>query len=89
MCLPEPGGSLLVSGSNWGKHSHPSWTANLLAHPQVEIVYRRVRLPVTAQLLDGEERERSWPLLEAQWPGYREYERAAGHAIRVFRLLPR
>ena len=39
-----------------------------------------------ARLLAGAEREAAWTLLEAQFPGYRAYERAAGRSIRIFRL---
>jgi deazaflavin-dependent oxidoreductase (nitroreductase family) len=89
MCLPRPDGSYLVSGSNWGRPHHPAWTTNLLAHPDTEIVVRRRALPVHARLLDGAEREAAWAALEAQFPGYREYERVAGRSIRIFSLDPR
>jgi hypothetical protein len=29
----------------------------------------RRRLPVTAELIEGAEREALWPVLEKQWPG--------------------
>jgi deazaflavin-dependent oxidoreductase (nitroreductase family) len=89
MCWPRPDGSYLVCGSNWGRPSHPAWTANLLAHADAEIVVSRRHIPVVAQLLDGAEREAAWPVLEAQWPSYQQYERQAGRAIRIFRLVPR
>jgi deazaflavin-dependent oxidoreductase (nitroreductase family) len=89
MCWPRPDGSYLVCGSNWGRPSHPAWTANLLAHPDAEIVVSRRRIPVRADLLDGADRDAAWPVLEAQWPSYREYERQAGRAMRIFRLVPR
>jgi deazaflavin-dependent oxidoreductase (nitroreductase family) len=89
MCWPRPDGSYLVCGSNWGRPDHPAWTANLLAHPDTEIVVRRRNIPVHATLLSGADRVAAWPILEAQWPGYREYERKAGRDIRIFRLVPR
>jgi deazaflavin-dependent oxidoreductase (nitroreductase family) len=88
MCFPRPDGSYLVAGSNWGQATHPAWTANLLAHPDATIVVGRRELPVRAQLLDGDDREAAWPVLEAQWPGYREYETTSGRRLRVFRLVP-
>lgn len=88
MCWPEASGGLLVAGSNWGQAQHPAWTANLLAHPEAEVIYRRRRRRVTAELLDGAERESVWSVLEAQWPGYRDYERVAGRQVRIFRLVP-
>ena len=89
MCFPEDGGTFLVAGSNWGQPTHPAWTANLLAHPDIEIVYRRERLPVRATLLTGADRDAVWPTLERQWPGYRRYETTAGRELRIFRLSPR
>lgn len=88
MCWPRPDGSYLVAGSNWGQAHHPAWTANLLAHPEAEIVFARRRRAVRGRLLDGSERVAAWPVLEAQFPGYREYERMSGREIRIFRLEP-
>lgn len=89
MCWPQQDGSYLVSGSNWGRPDHPAWTANLLAHPDAEIVVSRKQIPVRARLLKGDEREGAWTVLEAQFPGYRQYETQAGRKIRIFRLDPR
>jgi deazaflavin-dependent oxidoreductase (nitroreductase family) len=89
MCLPRPDGSFLVGGSNWGQPQHPAWTANLLAHPDAQIVMSRRTVPVRARLLAGAERETAWTLLEAQFPGYREYETQANRRIRIFSLDPR
>jgi deazaflavin-dependent oxidoreductase (nitroreductase family) len=88
MCWPRPDGGYLVCGSNWGRPGHPAWTANLLARPDAHIVVSRRRTPVRAELLEGAERDAAWPVLEAQWPSYREYERQAGREIRIFRLVP-
>ncbi len=89
LCFPQPDGSYLVAGSNWGRPHHPAWTANLLANPEAEILIHGRRRPVVATLVTGSERERAWPLLEQQWPHYREYERMAGREVRIFRLVPR
>lgn len=89
MCWPRPDGTYLVCGSNWGRPEHPGWSANLLAHPDAEIVISRRTVPVRAHLLEGAERAACWPVLEGQWPDYRQYERQAGHPVRIFRLVPR
>jgi deazaflavin-dependent oxidoreductase (nitroreductase family) len=88
ICWPQRDGSYFVAGSNWGQPAHPAWTVNVLAHPDVEIVVSRRHLRATAHLLTGAERETAWPILEAQWPGYRDYERQAGREVRIFRLVP-
>jgi hypothetical protein len=51
-------------------------------------VFARQRRTVRALLLEGAEREAAWPVLEAQWPGYRDYEQTAHREIRIFRLVP-
>jgi deazaflavin-dependent oxidoreductase (nitroreductase family) len=89
MCLPRRDGSYLVAGSNWGQEHHPAWTANLLANPDVEIVVSRRTIPVRARLVEGDERERAWTEIEAQFPRYREYETQAQRRIRIFSLQPR
>ncbi len=87
MCLPLGDGFVIV-GSNFGDTRHPAWTANLIANPQALVRYRgRVR-SMTAELVTGADRERLWPALEHQWPGYRQYERDAGRELRIFRLSP-
>jgi deazaflavin-dependent oxidoreductase (nitroreductase family) len=86
-CWPQEDGSWLIAGSNWGQANHPAWTANLIKNPDAEIVIARRQLRVTAQLLEGSARIAAWPVLEAQFPGYQDYERQAGHEIRIFRLV--
>lgn len=86
---PEPGGAMLVAGSNFARGSHPAWTANLLAHPDAEVELGRRRVPVRAVQVGEAEREAVWARLEANWPGYRGYERISGRRIRLFRLVPR
>lgn len=86
ICFPQPDGTWFIVGSNFGLEHHPAWTANLIANPRAEIHYRRELIPVRAALLDPEEREAAWPILEEQWPGYRQYEKTARRDIRIFRL---
>lgn len=88
ICWPQRDGSYLVAGSNWGQPHHPAWTSNVLNNPEVEFVVSRRRKAATAVLLQGADREAAWPILEAQWPGYRDYERQAGREVRIFRLVP-
>lgn len=89
MYCPEPTGSMLVTGSNFARESHPAWTANLLAHPESAVSIRGRRMPVHAELIGDAEREAVWNTIERQWPGYRGYERASGRQLRIFRLTRR
>jgi deazaflavin-dependent oxidoreductase (nitroreductase family) len=88
LCLPD-GEGFIVIGSNWGRPEQPAWALNLLAEPVATLTLRGAVLPVTARLLDGEERAGAWARLVAVWPGYVTYEtRAAGRRIHLFRLDP-
>lgn len=88
MYCPEPGGRMLVTGSNFAREAHPAWTANLLADPDAAVRLRGRTVAVRAELIDDDERESVWRYIEMQWPGYRDYERAAGRDLRIFRLTP-
>jgi deazaflavin-dependent oxidoreductase (nitroreductase family) len=88
MCVPDAG-TWLVTGSNYGRPDHPGWTWNLLADPEAFIDIHGTRIAVTATLVPDEEREATWAILERQWPGYRQYEVAAGRTLRIFRLSRR
>jgi len=84
------GDGYVVMGSNWGQAHHPAWTGNLLAHPDATVTLDGRAVPVRATLASGAERERLRQLMLAVWPAYATYERrAAGRAIRIFRLSPR
>jgi deazaflavin-dependent oxidoreductase (nitroreductase family) len=75
MCFPQPDGSWYVVGSNFGLERHPAWSANLIAHPEAQVHYRRELVDVTGRLLDAAEAEATWPVLERQWPRYRDSRR--------------
>jgi deazaflavin-dependent oxidoreductase (nitroreductase family) len=88
MYCPD-GDDMLVTGSNFARDQHPAWTANLLKHPDAAVTVRGRRIEVRAHLVPAAEREATWIKLEANWPGYRGYERTAGRELRIFRLSPR
>lgn len=79
---------LYVVGSNFGQEHHPAWSANLLAHPDATVEFRRRTYPVTAHLLDADEKDEIWPRLTAMWPPFDEYASRSGRDLRVFRLSP-
>ena len=87
MYCPD-GETMLVTGSNFGRDDHPAWTANLLANPRAAASVHGNRIPVTASLIGDDERDAVWETIERQWPNYREYERASGRVLRIFRLTP-
>ena len=58
--VPLEKGRFLVVGSNFARDYHPAWTANLLANPDAEVVFRGKRTLVRARLLEGTDREARW-----------------------------
>jgi deazaflavin-dependent oxidoreductase (nitroreductase family) len=86
----EVDGALIVVGSNFGRTSHPAWTHNLLADPRAWVEQHGHRVPVRGRLLEGDERERAWRGVLAEWPPFETYAAAAGGArqIRLFALEP-
>ncbi|MEU6948812.1 nitroreductase family deazaflavin-dependent oxidoreductase [Streptomyces sp. NPDC046316] len=88
-CMPEPAGTWLLIGSNFGREGHPAWTANLLKHPDAEVSWRGETIPVRAELLAGEERAEAWRAALAFWPPYATYQQRVEREIRLFRLTRR
>ena len=87
-CMPEEGGWILV-GSNFGRAGHPAWTHNLIAHPDAEISWKGEEIPVTARLLEGEERAGVWQTALVFWPPYATYQKRVEREIRLFRVVRR
>lgn len=87
--LIDVGDGLLAIGSNYGRATHPSWSANLIANPDCQVEYLGPPAPYRAQLLAGEEREKAWNTIVDYSVGYERYaENCAPRQIRVFRLTP-
>lgn len=86
-CMPErDGASWILVGSNFGRAGHPAWTANLLAHPDATVNWKGQDVPVTARLLEGEERTAVWQAALAFWPPYATYQERVEREIRLFRI---
>jgi deazaflavin-dependent oxidoreductase (nitroreductase family) len=88
------GDAWLIAASAAGAAKHPAWYFNLVATPETSIevgVDGAVEtIPVTAAVLEGEERDAAWNLFTSSSPGFASYEqRAAGRIIPVVRLAPR
>jgi deazaflavin-dependent oxidoreductase (nitroreductase family) len=86
MYTPDGHGGAIIAGTSFARDAHPGWTANLSADPDAEAIVRGRHYPVFAQRIPDGERDAAWALIEAQWPGYRQYERDSGRTVRLFRL---
>ena len=69
-----------------GQAHHPAWSANLLAHPDAHVTIAGVRYPVVAELLDGEDQQRTWKLFQDTAQTYRTYATRTDRGIRMFSL---
>ncbi|MXW26890.1 MAG: nitroreductase family deazaflavin-dependent oxidoreductase [Dehalococcoidia bacterium] len=84
------GSDFVLIGSKGGAPAHPSWFPNLVANPQAWLRVNTRRIPVTAEVVEGEDRERLWQIAAAAYPPYTEYqERANPRQIPVVRLRRR
>lgn len=82
------GDALVVVASNGGDPRYPAWYLNLRAHPQAHVQVGRLTLRCRARVAGPEERARLWPMLLAEYAGYREYEVRAGRQIPIVVLTP-
>jgi len=83
------GNGLILVGSNWGRECHPSWSANLKAAERVTVRERGHRFTAQVRLLTGEERDKAWATVLAQWPNYQiAQDCAAPRRFRLFLLTP-
>jgi deazaflavin-dependent oxidoreductase (nitroreductase family) len=82
----KDGDRLILTGSNWGRASHPAWAENLLAKPEATVRIGDTERRYRAVLADEREKRRLWPLVLEVWPAYATYERRSGRSLRVFAL---
>lgn len=81
-------GDWLVVGTNYGRSSHPAWSANLLHDPHATVTFRGETQPVTARLIPPERHPAYRPQILAMMPIFDEYAARAERGIRVFLLEP-
>ncbi|BBX73035.1 hypothetical protein MSHI_09410 [Mycobacterium shinjukuense] len=80
---------LLAIGSNYGRATHPAWSANLLAHPDCTVEFKGPPRRYRAELLTGDARAAAWATAVDFYNGYENYRaNCSPREIRVFRLRP-
>lgn len=89
LAFVEDSDGLLAIGSNYGRPSHPAWSANLLTHPKCTVEFKDPPRQYRAELLTGEARAKAWATAADFYAGYEQYRtKCAPREIRVFRLRP-
>lgn len=84
----ERDGRYVAVASKGGAPESPSWAANLLAHPLVDVQDGPEPKPYRARLLEGDERATWWAYAVETWPTYASYQEKADREIPVFLLEP-
>ncbi len=85
---PDGDGWVLIA-SNGGRPRHPAWWLNLRASPEATVQIGRETVPVTAEAVDGGDRDRLWQVMTAVYPGYDRYATRTTRRIPVVRLRRR
>ena len=83
------GENLIVIGSNAGNRNEPGWSFNLKANPDARVEVGPRKREVRARVAAGDERERLWRAMNAQYAGFDDYEERTSRDIAVFVLEPR
>jgi deazaflavin-dependent oxidoreductase (nitroreductase family) len=81
MYIPD-GDRLLVIASNAGAPRDPDWYRNLVAHPPGTVVVGTDTYGARAVVIQGEERQRLWTRIVAQYPFFAE------HQAKITRQIP-
>lgn len=82
----ERDGAYLAVASKGGADEHPSWHANFVAHPEVDLQDGPEKHTYRARILDGAERADWWEHAVATWPTYAEYAQKTDREIPLFLL---
>jgi len=83
------GDAIVVVASRGGDDTHPAWYLNLLANPEVEVVYRgEPRRRMRARVATPDERARLWPAIAAGPGPYDRYQHKTEREIPLVLLDP-
>ena len=83
------GDRYLVFASKGGAPQNPGWYYNLKATPEVSIEVGSETIPVLAEELTGDERDRLYAKQAEEQPQFAEYQQKTDRKIPVIALTPR
>jgi deazaflavin-dependent oxidoreductase (nitroreductase family) len=84
----EHDGCYALVASLGGAPDNPTWYANVVAHPHVEVRDSTESCDLTAREVTGEEKARWWERAVAAFPDYADYQRKTEREIPVFVAEP-
>ena len=76
-----------VFASKAGAPTNPDWFHNLVAHPEVTVELGSDRYRATADVLEGEERDRVYAAHAAVMPTFADYQAGTDRVIPVVHLI--
>jgi F420H(2)-dependent quinone reductase len=82
----EHDGQYAIVGSSGGSPRHPTWYANVTAHPRVTLQDGATRQEYQAHEVHGAEYEEWWERALATYAGFGDYAAVAGRTFPVFVL---
>jgi deazaflavin-dependent oxidoreductase (nitroreductase family) len=88
MYVPH-GDAFLLVASQGGAPKHPVWYHNLVAQPDITIDHDGRKHPLTARLVQGEEKEKLWPVCDQHYADYAIYRQRTTRDIPMFICEPR
>jgi deazaflavin-dependent oxidoreductase (nitroreductase family) len=83
------GNDFVVVASRGGDDEHPEWYRNLLAQPEVDVTTRDGDRPMTARVVQGDERSALWEQIVSHQRLYAFHQRRTPREIPVVVLSPR
>ena len=86
--LPD-GDRFIIIASKAGAPTNPDWYYNLVANPETTVEVGAETIPVTAEVLTGEERDRLYAKQAALRPAFAEYQAKTARTIPVIALRRR
>lgn len=79
----QVGDAYAIFASKAGAPTNPDWYHNLVAEPSAAIEVGTETVPVTARVLEGDERDAVWARQKELMPGFADYEAATTRTIPV------
>ncbi|MGD9891139.1 MAG: nitroreductase family deazaflavin-dependent oxidoreductase [Dehalococcoidia bacterium] len=83
------GDRFIIFASKGGAPNNPDWYHNLVAHPETTVEVGTETIPVTAVVINGEERDRLYAAQAALRPAFADYEAKTTRTIPVVALQRR
>jgi deazaflavin-dependent oxidoreductase (nitroreductase family) len=88
--FPGDEGTWLIVASAGGAARNPAWFYNLSGNPgDISIDVDRSHVPVAAEQLHGEGRDRAWASITTSAPQFKRYETKTDRLIPIIRLTRR